>query len=91
MDKVLRYFTIKEETLYMHSRVEGEFGVQQLICSASPLGDTISQTIVAGSAPVEFAFRLGEMNYFLQILSLFNPKNQVDYGLQETSQQETQL
>lgn len=89
MDKVLRYFTIEKENLYMHSRVEGEYGVQQLICSASPLGDTISETIVAGSAPVEFTFRLGEMSYFLQILSLFNPKNQVDYGLQETSQQET--
>lgn len=89
MDKVYRYFTIKEDVFMMASRVEGEFGIQEIHTLASPSGDSILQQKTSQSAPPSFEFRVGEMQYFLQVFSMFNPKFQTDYGLQET-QQETQ-
>lgn len=89
MDKVYRYFTIKDEVFTMASRVEGDFGIQEIQTSASPNGDVIIQRSTPNSAPPSFEFRVGEMQYFLQVFSMFNPKFQTDYGLQET-QQETQ-
>lgn len=85
MDKVQRYFTIKDETFYMYSRVEGPYGTQ-LVCTTAT-DKLIAQAPGEGSAPLDFAFRLGEMSYFLQVYSLFNPQNSVDYGLQETQQE----
>lgn len=89
MDKVFRYFSIKDETFYMFSRVEGEFGFQELQ-TAAPLDVvdvSIQQQKAPGSADIDFAFRLGEMHYFLQVFNMFNPKNKVDYGLQEADPQ----
>lgn len=91
MDKVLRYFTIKDETFHMHSRVEGEFGFQQLCTSgaldAQPSSISIIQQVSAESAPADFHFRLGEMMYFLEVFKLFNPKFQTDYGIQTENQE----
>lgn len=93
MDKVLRYFTISDNVFHMHSRVEGEFGFQQLVTSASqeaePNSVSIIQQVAAESAPADFHFRLGEMLYFLEVFKLFNPKFKTDYGLQEESQKES--
>lgn len=85
MDKVLRWFTIKDETFYMFSRIEGEFGIQEMQ-TAAPLtvsDMSISQQMVPNSSPLDFAFRLGEMQYFIQVFSMFNPKSKEDYGLSQ--------
>lgn len=90
MDKVLRYFTIKDENFYMYSRVEGEFGSQLLVTyaglSAQPGELSIAQQTSIESAPPDMSFRIGEMQYFLSVFQFFNPKFKVDYGLQETQQ-----
>lgn len=82
IQQVMRYFTIKEETFYMYSKISGEFGDQLLVTTAT--GSLIAQAPGEGSSPLDFNFRLGEMNYFLQVYSMFNPQNKMDYGLQET-------
>lgn len=91
MNKVLRYFTIKDECFFMYSRLDGEFGAQLLLTSASTDDCRIQQCQQPDSAPVDFNFRLGEMNYFLQVYSMFNPQNKVDYGIQEESQTSSQF
>lgn len=79
---VLRYFNIADGWFIMFSRIEGEFGIQELQTQANE--DVIQQVPSKDSGPVDFNFRLTEMSYFLQVYSLFNPKLKVDYGLQET-------
>lgn len=78
---ILRYFNIAEGWFIMFSRIEGEFGIQELQTQANT--DVIQQVPTQNSAPVDFNFRLGEMQYFLQLYNLFNPKLKVDYGIQE--------
>ena len=80
---ILRYFNIADGWFIMFSRIEGEFGIQELQTQAN--NDVIQQIPSKDSAPVDFAFRLGEMAYFLQLYNLFNPKNKVDYELQTES------
>lgn len=82
---VHRYFNIAEGWFIMFSRIEGEFGIQEVQTQANE--DLIQQLPSKDSAPVDFNFRLGEMQYFLQVYSMFNPKFKVDYGIQETSQE----
>lgn len=86
---VLRYFNIVDDWFIMFSRVEGEFGIQELQTQAN--SDFIQQIPSKDSAPVDFNFRLGEMQYFLQVYSLFNPKLKIDYGIQETSEKQEDL
>lgn len=91
MNKVLRYFAIKDECLFMYSKLEGEFGSQLIVSSACTEDSTIHQQSQPGSAPLDFNFRLGEMQYFLQVYSMFNPQNKVDYGIQEEEPQTPEL
>lgn len=86
---VLRYFNIADGWFIMFSRIEGEFGIQELQTQAN---DTFIQQIPSKeSAPCDFLFRLGEMQYFLQVYSMFNPKTKEDYGLQETQKEPEDL
>lgn len=102
MSKVLRYFTIKGENLCMYSRIDGEFKEHQLRTIASftpsPLGGqegedqffpapSIWQDADGELCPWDF--RLGEMAYFLQVLSLFNPLNKSDYELPQSQTEES--
>lgn len=100
--KVLRYFTIKGENLVMYSAIEGEFAQHRLrtsACVAAPFvrggqegedqmfpGVSIWQDCDSDLTP--FDFRLGEMAYFLQVLSMFNPKNKSDYEVSSSPSQE---
>lgn len=86
METVNRYFTIKDEVFYMYSRIEGDYGYQML-CTYGDFEHSISQSATQGSAPLDFNFRLGEMQYFLQIFQMFNPKFKTDYGISEESPQ----
>lgn len=86
---VLRYFNIADGWFIMFSRIEGEYGIQELQTQASQ--NVIQQVSSERSAPVDFTFRLGEMAYFLQVYNMFNPKTKEDYGLQEESQTSSQF
>lgn len=86
---VFRYFNISQGYFIMFSRLEGEFGFMELQTQANE--DSIQQLPSKDSSPVDFNFRLGEMQYFLQVYSLFNPKLKVDYGLQETQERSQDL
>lgn len=83
---IYRYFELKDEVLFMHSAYDGDFGRQILVTSAR--NDFINQINAEGSAPTEFAFRLGEMQYFLSVYSMFNPINKSNYELPQTQTQE---
>lgn len=77
---VNRYFTIKDDVFFMYSRIDGEYGPQLLITSGDFEGE-IHQTKVANSAPLDFEFRLGELQYFAYIFATFNPKLKANYEL----------
>lgn len=86
---ILRYFNIADGWFIMFSRIEGEFGLQELQTQAN---DSFIQQIPSKeSSPCDFNFRLGEMQYFLQVYNMFNPKLKVDYGIQETQTEQEDL
>lgn len=92
---IQRLFEMKEDILFMYSKIPGSFGDLILMTSIDllPRYDEendpvlgIHQTPSVGRTedfPLEF--RLGEMYYFLQIVPLFNPQNRTDYGLPSSS------
>lgn len=99
-NKVFRYFRIQGENFVMYSSIEGEFGNHQLrtVGALIPFvlsgqegqdanfpANSIWQDSESDMTP--FDFRLGEMAYFLQVFSMFNPKNKSDY---EVSQSQTE-
>lgn len=62
-------------TLFMHSRVDGEFGTVVCTCFCELNGDLIAARIPDNGEPDGgFAFRLHELQYFVSfIIPLFNP------------------
>lgn len=83
---IYRYFEIIDDIFTMHSAYDGDFGRQILVTAACK--NFINQITAEGSAPADFAFRLGEMQYFLSVYSLFNPINKSNYELPQTQTQE---
>lgn len=80
----------QEEEFSMFSKVSSEFEDIVLLTSA-PLAltptddfpDSIVQIVAQGSrSSVPFDFRLNEMQYFCQVLSMFNPKIKQEYETQ---------
>ena len=100
MDKVLRRFGMQSqversdesqiEFLVMDSYVPNDFGnvIIRSICELN--GSHIDQVVMESSgSPITEIFnaRLGELQYFLKILPLFNPQIKIDYGLQTQAPQ----
>lgn len=93
MDKLLRRFGIITQDednasfciLAMDSFVPNDFGTVIIRTMCELDGKDMSQIVIepSGSPFTElFQARIGEMNYFLKILPLFNPQIKIDYGLQ---------
>lgn len=91
---VQRLFEMEGDNLRMFSKIQGEFGDCILMSSidlvpgySEDSGVLLQIHQEPYNSPIKdipFEFRLGEMHYFLQIASLFNPKNRTDYGLPQT-------
>lgn len=92
---VQRFFSLSETSiltsqgqvyhyLHMYSVIDGDFG--QVTLSTAALIDSPAMEMnvkfvkdCAQSQDVLFALRSQEVRYFLEILSLFNPLNQLNY------------
>ena len=89
---VQRYFEYKNDSILMHSSLEGEFGAIMLISFVRIYeykgALDIHQDVVSDVDSCPLEFRIGEMNYLLSIALLFNPKNRTDYGLPQTSSED---
>lgn len=89
---VKRYFEYKDDSLYMYSKVPGEFkdSVITSFIRFSPDSDSTALSIYSGTTdqdcPLEV--RVGELNYLLSLSLLFNPKNKTDYGVPQTFQED---
>lgn len=97
--QVQRYFEMSEQTFWMYSQIQGEFGpvTLQICAPITPLpavsgteDGALSHSFMhcncSSDDPEFFQFRLQEVAYFLQVFSMFNPQIKKDYGLQ-TSQE----
>ena len=97
MDKVYRYFEVQElliqessgakQCFIMHSLIEGEFGKIHIETVAEIPGKYIVQEVKESSGTPDddlYTARLSEMQYFVSLLPMFNPKLQMDYGLSES-------
>lgn len=100
--QVQRYFEMSDQTFWMYSQIQGEFGpvTLQIFAPISPL--PVSLGVQEGSLSHSFLhcncssddseffqFRLQEVAYFLQVFSMFNPQIKKDYGLSQTPQDES--
>ena len=97
--QVRRYFSLQETSLegkegqvfhylHMYSVVEGDFGNVTLSTAALIDSDDmrLNCSFVSSSAQsqdVLFSMRSGELSYFLQVLSMFNPLNNSMYEVQK--------
>lgn len=99
--QVQRYFEMSNQTFRMYSQIQGEFGpvTLEIIAPITPLlnpndgKEELSHSFLHCNCTSEdseyFNFRLQEVAYFLQVFSMFNPQIKKDYGLSQTSQDES--
>lgn len=85
----------------MYSQIQGEFGpvILQFAAPINPvpyggndvgrLSHSFLTANCSNDDPEYFTFRLQELSYFLQVFSMFNPQIKKDYGLSQTSQNES--